>query len=263
MTTIIPTLVASAVGQGPSLVTLHASGMSSRQWARLTRDASAQYTVRNADLLGVGATPMGEGAYSLEREATALLALLDAIAEPVHLAAHSYGGLVAMEAALRAPEKIRSMALYEPVIVVLAGAHGSPEARAEIARIGELMAIDTSASYEAWLEAFIDWWNGPGFFRTLPAPSRDVYLSTAHEAHRQAGVVSSSTLTVERLRSLEIPTVFLVGESSPAAARESAALAADAMPHGRLLRVQGAGHMGPLTHTAHVNGAMLAHFAAH
>lgn len=263
MTTIIPKLVASSVGQGPSLVTLHASGMSSRQWARLTRDASAQYTVRNADLLGVGATPMSDGPYSLEREVSALLALLAELDAPAHIAAHSFGGLVAMEAALRAPEKIRSLALYEPVIVVLAAAHGSPEARKEIDAIGALMTIDTRDGYAAWIEAFIDWWNGPGFYRTLPPPSQDVYLSTAHEAHRQASMVPTSTLTLDALKQLRIPTLFLVGETSPSAARESAALAADAMPHGQLLRVSGAGHMGPLTHSSHVNGAMLAHFAAH
>lgn len=260
-TTIAP-LVAEAAGSGPSIITLHASGMSSRQWARFVRDASPRYRVFSADLLGVGRTALGDAPYSLAREADALLALIDRMDAPVSLFAHSFGGLVAMEAALRAPSKIRSMALFEPVIVVLAREAGSPEARAQIAAINTLMARDVTDGYGHWLEGFIDWWNGPGFFQSLPSPARDQYLSTAHEAYRQAGVVPTSTLTVEALQSLQIPTLFLTGTTSPSAARESAQIAADAMPQARLERVEGAGHMAPLTHGSIVNSAVLAFFDA-
>jgi pimeloyl-ACP methyl ester carboxylesterase len=255
-------LVAEAAGTGPSIITLHASGMSSRQWARFVRDASPRYRVFSADLLGVGRTALGDAPYSLAREAEALLALIDRMDGPVSLLAHSFGGLVAMEAAVRAPTKIKSMALFEPVIVVLAREAESPEARAQIAAINTLMARDVRDGYAHWLEGFIDWWNGPGFFQTLPVPTRDQYLATAHEAHRQARVVPTSTLTVEALRHLSIPTLFLTGTSSPATARESAQIAADAMPHGRIQRVEGAGHMAPLTHGSIVNSAVLAFFDA-
>lgn len=262
MHTLTAPLVAEAAGSGPSVITLHASGMSSRQWARFVRDAAPRYRIFSADLLGVGRTPLGDAPYSLAREADALIALIDRMDRPVSIFAHSFGGLVAMEAALRAPEKIRSMALFEPVIVVLAREAGSPEARAQIAAINTLMARDVRDGYAHWLEGFIDWWNGPGFFQTLSAPAREQYLSTAHEAHRQAGVVPSSTLTVDALKSLTIPTLFLTGDTSPEAARESAKIAADAMPNATLQRVEGAGHMAPLTHATIVNGAVLAFFDA-
>jgi pimeloyl-ACP methyl ester carboxylesterase len=262
MTRTVAPLVAQPIGVGPAIVTLHASGMSSRQWARFARDASPSYTVYAADLLGAGRTPLGDEPHSLAREVDALLALLDSIAEPVSVFAHSYGGLVALEAALRAPERFRSLALFEPVIVVLAQAHGSPEARAQVAAINTLMARDTSDQYAFWLEGFIDWWNGPGFYRSLPAPTREQYLSTAHEAHRQALVVPTATVTVEALKSLTIPTLFLTGDTSPAAARESAQLACDAMRNARIQRFDGAGHMAPLTHASLVNAAVLAFFNA-
>lgn len=241
--------------------------MSSRQFARFTRDASARYRVCAADLLGVGNTPMPAEGYSLAREAEALLALIESRASNASAAsrgalvyAHSFGGLVALEAALLAPDRFAKLALFEPVIVGLASSHGSAEARAEVRAIDALMAIDTSDGYARWIEGFIDWWNSPGFYRTLPAPTREQYRSTAREAHRQASVVRDATVTLERLRALKVSTLWMVGDRSPCAARESAALAAASVAGARIERVEGAGHMGPLTHSVLVNERVLRFF---
>lgn len=255
-------LVAEPVGSGPAVIALHASGMSSRQFARFTKDAGGRYTVYAADLLGVGRTPL-EGAYSLAREADALLSLARSLPEPPRVFAHSYGGLVAMEALLREPSAFRAMALFEPVVVVLAMRHGSDEAKEQRARIETLMREDVSGGdYSRWIEGFIDWWNGAGFYRSLPAAAQAQYLSTAAEAHRQATEVPRSTVTVEALAKVTVPALFLTGESSPTAARESAAIAARAMPNGSIERIPGAGHMAPLTHASAVNAAVLRFFDA-
>jgi pimeloyl-ACP methyl ester carboxylesterase len=254
-------LAATAVGSGAPLVTLHASGMSSRQFGKLAAEAQASFTVHGADLLGVGRTPMPEERpYSLEAETDALLALLASLGEPAFVFGHSFGGLVALEAALREPARVRALALFEPVIMVLAERSGSERARAEIARIEEATTLDVRQGLEPWLEWFIDWWNGPGFYRGLPEPARAQFLATAHEAHRQAGVVMTSTVSEARLRELSVPTLFLTGETSPAAARESASLAQRFMPRASLVTVRGAGHMGPLTHAAAVNAEVLRFF---
>jgi pimeloyl-ACP methyl ester carboxylesterase len=234
--------------------------MSSRQFARFARDASARYRVYAPDLLGVGQTPLPDGPYTLEREVSALVRMFESLPEPAFVFGHSYGGLVAMEAALRAPSRIRAMVLYEPVVVVLASRHGSDEARAQVAAIGAGMGLDTTVDFSSWIEFFIDWWNGPGFYRSLPAPTRAQYLATAPEAHRQATCVPTATVSVEALRRLEIPTLLLTGTTSPTSARESAELAADALPQGALRRFEGAGHMGPLTHAPAVNAAVLEFF---
>jgi pimeloyl-ACP methyl ester carboxylesterase len=255
-------LVATSIGSGPPLVALHASGMSGRQFARLVRDGMGRYRVHAADLLGAGETPLPGGTYSLDAEVSALIALLEGLGEQSFVFGHSYGGLVAAQTALRAPALFRALALYEPVTFGLALREGSDAAREEIARIDEGMTVPVDGDYARWIEFFIDWWNGPGFYRTLPAPTQAQYLSTAGQAHRQACAVSSNTVTREALSKLSVPTLLLTGVHSPTSARESAAIAADALPRGTLRRIEGAGHMGPLTHTAVVNSAVLAFFDA-
>jgi pimeloyl-ACP methyl ester carboxylesterase len=259
----VPALATATVGSGPPLVTLHASGLSSAQFSKLTALARDRFTVHGADLLGVGKTPMSaSGTYALADEVDALLALLASLGEPAFVFGHSFGGLVAVEAALREPRRFRALALFEPVLLVLAMRAGSEEARAQCARVDEAARLDTSGGLEPWLERFIDWWNGPGFYRAMPESQRAQFLATAHQAHRQAGVVPASTVTEERLAGLDVPALFLVSERSPTAARESSRIAARAMPCAELAVIEGAGHMGPLTHAAEVNAIVLRFFQA-
>lgn len=250
----------AAASSSPPLLLLHASGMSSAQFARLRRVASeAGYDVSAPDLLGVGATPP-VSSYSLAAEVDAVVEQLRRQAAPSHVFGHSFGGLVALEAALRIPDRVASLCVYEPVIVVLAGRQGSARARAEVAAIDDLMQLPVDDGGRVWVERFIDWWNGPGFFAGLPGPAQAPHLASALASHRQAGVVRDATVTVENLAALAVPTLFLTGETSPTSARESAGIAAAAMPNARVEVIPGAGHMGPLTHGPAVNAATLAFF---
>ncbi len=245
-----------------SLLLLHASGMNGAQLSRLARAArDAGFDVDAPDLMGVGDTPLPEP-YSLKREVDAVVARLSS-SRPTHLFGHSFGGMVAIEAALRVPDRVASLCVYEPVIVVLAAQDGSDAAKAEIARIDELMQISIDDGGRAWVEQFIDWWNGPGFFASMPPAAQAPHVASARQAHRQAGVVKDATVSVDALRQLRMPVLFITGETSPTSARESAQLAADAMPHASLSVVKGAGHMGPLTHGAAVNALAVAFFDRH
>ena len=56
----------------------------------------------------------GEHAFTLADEAARAIALIDRSDDKVHLVGHSYGGGVALNVALARPDRIASMALYEP-----------------------------------------------------------------------------------------------------------------------------------------------------
>lgn len=261
MTTAPPPLSTTTVGQGPPIVTLHASGLDGRQFARFAREASARFTVMSPDLPGAGGTPLPSPSFSLADEVDAVIALLASSSRgPALLLGHSWGGLVAFEVALKAPQLVRGLCLYEPVIVILAGRDGSDAAKAQVARIDTLMQLPVDDGGRAWVEHFIDWWNGPGFFAAMSSSARTPWVDAALQSHRHVRCGGRTTLTVERLGGLRVPTLFMLGETSPVAARESVGIAARAMPQARLEVVGGAGHMGPLTHGAVVNAAALAFF---
>jgi pimeloyl-ACP methyl ester carboxylesterase len=71
--------------------------------------------VYSYDLRGHGRSDMPATGYRVTDHVDDLLALLDAldITEPIHLMGFSYGGAVATVAALRAPERMRSLTLLD------------------------------------------------------------------------------------------------------------------------------------------------------
>ena len=237
--------------------------MSGAQFARLRQDAiMAGYDVTAPDLLGVAGAPPPAN-YSLEREVDAMVGLLEGLQAPAMVFGHSFGGLVAMEAMMRVPSRFRALVAYEPVAIVLAGREGSEGAKAEVAVVDALMETSIDDGGRSWVEKFIDWWNGPGFFAAMPPAAQAPSVATALEAHRQAGVVKEATITRQGLATIMVPALYLTGVSSPSSARESAQMAAAAMPNGAVEVVDGAGHMGPMTHGKIVNGRILSFFAAH
>ena len=100
-----------------TLICLHSSASSGRQWRELVAPLESRFEVLTPNLLGYDepvAWPAGRAA-SLDDEARQLAPLLDARPGGVHLLGHSFGAAVALQMALRRPSRIKSLTLYEPV----------------------------------------------------------------------------------------------------------------------------------------------------
>ena len=104
-----------SVGQGPTVVLLHSSGCSGRQWDGLMTALQSRYRLHAVDLHGHGSTPAWAGGQRMRLEDDmALVQPLLTSATPVHLVGHSYGGALALRLAALMPERIASVAVYEP-----------------------------------------------------------------------------------------------------------------------------------------------------
>jgi pimeloyl-ACP methyl ester carboxylesterase len=100
------------------VIALHCSGASAGQWRALAEGLGNQYAIEAPEHYGCDSTGMwsGEHAFTLADEAKRAIALIDGSEGKVHLVGHSYGGSVALYAALARPDRITSMALYEPTV---------------------------------------------------------------------------------------------------------------------------------------------------
>src|SRR5436190_6734148 len=98
-------------------VMLHSGRSSSRQWSDLAGRLSARGAhVALPSLVGHDNMPDWNGtAPSLEGELDPLCAQLPATSG-IHLIGHSYGGAVAVRAALSGRLPIKSLAVYEPAL---------------------------------------------------------------------------------------------------------------------------------------------------
>jgi pimeloyl-ACP methyl ester carboxylesterase len=243
----------------PAVVLLHSSMSSQAQWARLVTRAGSQYRFYAVDLLGYGRSPFPPetDGFHLGHEVDAVLASLAGpldSGEPFHLVGHSYGGATALRMARMLGPRVRSLCVFEPVAFnLLRGIE--PAAYHEIASVVD--AIGEAADAAGATRAFIDYWNRPGTFDSLPTPQRERFAGQIEKVKLDFTALLSDPATPADLARLDLPALVLSGRSSPLSTRRIADVLARHLPRADAHVVEG-GHMAPITHADAVNDAICA-----
>lgn len=103
------------VGTGSPVVLVHGAGADHTVWGPIVPHLKDRFTLYM--ITRRGRNPSGDASdYALAREVDDVLAVINAIDNPVHLLGHSFGGLIALEAARRGTS-LHRLVIYEPAIV--------------------------------------------------------------------------------------------------------------------------------------------------
>lgn len=103
-------------GQGPAVMLIHGLGASHQDWRDVAPALAVQHRVLAPDLRGFGQSQQLPGPYRPDVMAGDVLALMDAKAiQQAHVVGHSMGGAVAVELALRAPERVQTLTIANSV----------------------------------------------------------------------------------------------------------------------------------------------------
>jgi len=260
---VTPPLHVVSSGEGDPVVLLHSGGMSSRQWRPLIRALEKTHRVIAPDFLGSGDNPPWpeDQEFGFEMDADAVARLLRDLAGPAHLVGHSYGGLVALTLARSQPRQVRSLTVYDPVAFGVLHAVGDPDGLADLARADDypVFTDDARGGGEAWLEVFVDYWNGPGSWRALPDPTKQAFLRVGRKVYAEVRSLLRDRTGAAAYAGVTAPTLLLGGQRSPLAVRRVVELLAGSLPSATLRIVEGAGHMGPITHGDVVNRLVVEH----
>ena len=101
-------------GDKPPVVLIHGFASSLDAWATVVPELAKTHRVLALDLKGFGWTDRPEGDYSPDAEAQLVLALMSQRnIQSADLVAHSWGASVALAAAMRAPDRVKRLALYD------------------------------------------------------------------------------------------------------------------------------------------------------
>jgi pimeloyl-ACP methyl ester carboxylesterase len=235
---------------------IHSGGFTSRQWRKLAEQLAPRFRVLAPDLLGYGTEPWPIGKpFHFHADVAYLERMLD---EPAHVVGHSYGGLIAMQLALAAPDRVRSLALYEPVAFGVLDEPADQPARDSIAQL-RAYTPDASGVDEVWLAAFVDWWNGEGAWHRLGDDTKRAFRAVGWKLSQEVASLVADRTDSARYATIIAPALLLGGGRSQPAERRVLDKLVATLPNAKLHVFPELGHMGPITHASLVNAEIVSH----
>jgi pimeloyl-ACP methyl ester carboxylesterase len=189
--------------------------------------------------------------FSVATHADDLARLVAALAAgPVHLVGSSYGGLVAVSAAVKNPALVRSLVLYEPALgsVLPEDSEDGRAARADRAAfiapvIAAIRAGDNIRAARLMYEAVNQL--PPGGFDCEPYAVQARVLDNARNLPLLFAALASSDMTCDRLRDFAAPTLVMRGERSQPYYVLITEAVARCLPQARRVVLKDANHGAP------------------
>lgn len=234
---------------------LHCSLASSDAWRGMAAHLKDVLTMTALDFQSHGKSADWDRAGDYHAVCTADAAAL--LTRPMHLVGHSFGATVALRLALEHPDLVRSLTLIEPVFFAVA--KGSDAYGEHMAAFQPFEDAMQRQDHVAAARIFTQEWGTGADWDTLPAAMRrymtdciDLIPTTVPSLYEDnAGMATSG-----RLEAVVCPVLLAEGAQSPSiVAAINDALAAR-LPNVQRLKVEGAAHMLPITHSAQVATAI-------
>lgn len=239
-----------------TVVLLHSSASSGRQWERLIDTLQLAFDVHALDLHGHGTRPdwRGDPAQALAADA-ALVEAVIAGAGGAHVVGHSYGAAVALKLATLRPALVHSLVAYEPVVFRMLFDHdtGHPAARDVIAVAQTIRERLAQGEAPEAARRFVDFWSGSGAWEAMPTNRQQAVAARMPSVLRHFDALFGEPFESARLDELAMPMLFLTGAATVAATRRIGELLRHLLPAARHQVLPQMGHMGPITHPADVN----------
>lgn len=230
-------------GNGPALILVHGTTADHTRWLPIIPYFENQFTVYAVDRRGRGLSGDSPG-YSLRKEAEDIAAVANSIDEPLFILGHSYGGLVALEAALHI-DKLQKLILYEPPIP--AGLPLYPEGTIE-----KMQTYIDNNKNEAALEVMLREVVGmPDHefekYRMLSVYKRRIEL--APTIPREIMVELDFDFVPDRYENFNVPTLLLLGGDSPEIFHKITNILDEVLPNSIIVSMDGQRHIAMDTDT--------------
>jgi pimeloyl-ACP methyl ester carboxylesterase len=169
-----------------------------------------------------------------------------------HVAGHSMGGLLALQTALIWPQKVISVNAIEPMafgVLDPADANDAAALTADRQIIASFRQALQAGQPQRGLAAFIGYWNETPWLQ-LPDFMRAVLIGLSPQMLAEATAISYDPTTAAAYRELDRPVQLLAGANTRFPAQRIIERLQHSLPQVQTQTINGAGHMGPLTHPA-------------
>lgn len=243
-------------GHGQPVILVHSSVSANRQWRALTETLKDRYRVLAINLFGYGKTTPwpGDSPQSLYAQAQLILALCEELGSPVHLVGHSFGGSVALKAAMLLGPRVGNLILLEPNSFFLLKQGGRTQAYLESRGLRD--HVTCFGSLGDWLKVarhFANYWLGEGSWSAMPENRRAAFAESLLPNFHEWDAVMEEQTTIEEWKTLTAKTLVVSDKATRLPIREIVDILAQACPHWSFRYVTDGGHMAPLTRPDLIN----------
>ena len=235
---------------GLPVVLIHGFPFNRHMWKPQIEALKKQYYVVTYDVRGSGASPAGDGQYSVEYFVDDLIGLLDHLRIPRAVGAGlSMGGYIALRAIERHPDRFRGL--------VLADTRSEPDSNeGKIRRASQARSLKRDGM-KKFADDFL-----PGLFhretlKKLPDVVRMIRRMIEETSPLAAAgtllALSARTDTTPSLYSINVPTLILVGKSDSLTPPSASNAMKEKIRDAKLHVIAGAGHLSNLENAEEFN----------
>ncbi|WUD72430.1 alpha/beta fold hydrolase [Streptomyces sp. NBC_00510] len=233
---------------GPSL------GTTWHMWDRQIPELTRQWRVLRYDLPGHGGAPADPSASTADLADRLLRTLDEAGVERFGYAGCAFGGAVGTQLALRAPQRVASLAL-----VSSAARFGTPDAWRQLGVVVRANGLEQIALSTP------ERWFAPAF-RAAQAAIVDWSVQMARAVDPECYIAACEALAAHDVRAelglITVPTLVLGGAEDQVTPPADARALVAGIPDARLAVVPGASHLVPVEQPAAVGELLVHHFEA-
>jgi pimeloyl-ACP methyl ester carboxylesterase len=227
-------------GSGPPLLLVHGTGTAHQRWIPIYSLFDKHFTVCAMDRRGRGESIVEGGPYALEREFEDIAAIADYFDEPVNIFSHSYGAICSLGAAFLTPN-IHKLVLYEPPL------HPFDEpAKTNNPLLNKFEKLIAAGDREGIIMTFMKeavMMPDHEIEQARIQPSWPHRLAAAFTLPREGKANDVFRFNPDKLRSLKIPTLFLLGSDSPVFMKNATAMLQEILPNATTAILPGQQHV--------------------
>jgi len=251
-------------GAGPTIVLVPGSCSTGAAWRPVMAAWTDRYRCVTTSLLGYGRTVERRSADNpgIFRESEIVESVIRRAGGRVHLAGHSFGGLVALTVALRGQVPLASLTILEAPALELLRDQAEHQHYGAFRRMtdGYFAAFDRG-DREA-IAHMIDFYGGAGTFASWPERVRDYAVETTAVNIRDWACGYGYPLTAAALAAIRIPVLVVRGGASHPAMQRANVLLGESIRGAALETIPGAAHFMIATHAVEVNRLIARHVDA-
>lgn len=247
---------------GAPVILLHCSSASHKEWRFLFEDLGKRFRILAPDLIGYGQSDVWprDKPFDVRADIGIIQRLMQQAAQPCHLIAHSYGAAMALEAARLYPQQVKSLMLIEPVSFHVLKDSDYHREWLRIVALGDrvMNAMRRGDPMKA-AGAYMGYWIGYMQWLFMPRRMKRRILASMDKVAAEFSTVRSAPTRLDDYRLTLWPITLVSGTRTRDSALGIIELLSSVMNRSQHIRIPGAGHMSPFTHSNQVRATVLDH----